>query len=76
MGNLLLSQRVLNERGGFKVSQLKNEHTENPTNNVTSYIGGILFTLLISFIGYLLARIPGLSMIGQMGCAIIIAVIY
>lgn len=58
------------------MSQLKNEHTENPTNNVTSYIGGILFTLLISFIGYLLARIPGLSMIGQMGCAIIIAVIY
>ena len=58
------------------MSQPKNEHTENPTNNATSYIGGILFTLLISFIGYLLAKIPGLSMIGQMGCAIIIAVIY
>lgn len=58
------------------MSQSKKEHTENPTNQVTSFFGGILFTLLISFIGYLFAKIPGISMIGQMGCAIIIAVIY
>ncbi len=51
------------------------KHLEND-NYFKSYVGGILFTLFISFIGFLLAKIPGISMIGQMGCAIIIAVIY
>ncbi|MFS0783030.1 YeiH family protein [Bacillus sp. 1P06AnD] len=37
---------------------------------------GVAFTFFIALIGYFLAKIPGVSMIGQMGCAIIIAVIY
>ncbi|MGM9926594.1 MAG: YeiH family protein [Bacillus sp. (in: firmicutes)] len=51
-------------------------HSAKKPNQTASLIGGILFTLFISFLGFLLAKIPGISMIGQMGCAIILAVIY
>lgn len=37
---------------------------------------GILFTFFIAFLGYLLALLPGFDHIGQLACAIIIAVIY
>lgn len=49
---------------------------KKPLNNVTSLAGGIAFTLLISFIGFLVAKLPGFHIIGQMGCSIILAVIY
>lgn len=51
-------------------------NVHKPVNNITSLAGGVAFTLLISFIGFLIAKIPGFSMIGQMGCSIILAVIY
>lgn len=40
------------------------------------WAGGVLFTFLIAFSGYLLAKIPGFDHIGQLACAIIIAVFY
>ncbi|WP_257351599.1 YeiH family protein [Pseudalkalibacillus decolorationis] len=40
------------------------------------WIGGIAFTFLISFLGYLLAKVPGFDHIGQLASAIIIAVAY
>ncbi|MFC4559528.1 YeiH family protein [Virgibacillus kekensis] len=40
------------------------------------WIGGVAFTFLIAFLGYLLALIPGFSMVGQLACAIIIAIIF
>ncbi|MBO1217499.1 putative sulfate exporter family transporter [Staphylococcus nepalensis] len=41
-----------------------------------NWINGILFTFIIAFIGYLIALLPGFNKIGQLACAIIIAVIY
>lgn len=40
------------------------------------YIAGIAFTFLIALLGSLLAMLPGLDHVGQLACAIIIAVIY
>lgn len=41
-----------------------------------AWIGGIAFTFLIALLGYLLAFVPGFDQIGQLACAIIIAVFY
>lgn len=40
------------------------------------WAGGIGFTLIVAAIGYAIAQIPGLSLIGPMACSIILAVIY
>lgn len=37
---------------------------------------GIAFTFLIAFLGYLLAFLPGFHHVGQLACAIIIAILY
>ena len=42
----------------------------------TAWIGGVAFTFLIALLGYLLALVPGFDHIGQLACAIIIAVFY
>ena len=47
----------------------------NDKNNVMNYAGGIFLTFLIALAGYLVAKLPGIHMIGQMGCAILIAVV-
>ncbi|MEH7379195.1 putative sulfate exporter family transporter [Bacillus sp. JJ1533] len=41
-----------------------------------AWAGGVAFTFLIALLGYLLALVPGFSSIGQMACAIIIAIVY
>lgn len=48
----------------------------NPLSPKTAWIGGVLFTFLIAFLGYGLAQVPGFDQIGQLACAIIIAVFY
>ena len=50
--------------------------TNNRLNQYIPFVGGIAFTFLIALIGFLFAKIPGIQMIGQMGCAIILAVIF
>lgn len=40
------------------------------------WLGGIAFTFFIAFLGFLLSLIPGFNNVGQLACAIIIAVIY
>lgn len=40
------------------------------------WIAGIAFTFFIALLGYLLAMLPGFKPVGQLACAIIIAVIY
>lgn len=40
------------------------------------WLGGITFTFFIAFLGFLLAKVPGFSLVGQMASAIIIAVAY
>ncbi|MEN1968121.1 YeiH family protein [Lentibacillus sp. N15] len=43
---------------------------------IWKWIGGVAFTFLIALLGYLLALVPGFDHVGQLACAIIIAVIY
>lgn len=45
-------------------------------SNVGKWIGGIGFTFFIAFLGYLLAKTPGFSLVGQLASAIIIAILY
>ena len=39
------------------------------------WIAGVAFTFFIAFLGYLLALVPGFSYVGQLACAIILAII-
>jgi uncharacterized integral membrane protein (TIGR00698 family) len=40
------------------------------------WVAGIAFTFFIALLGFLLAMVPGFDHVGQLACAIIIAVIY
>ncbi|WP_240376869.1 YeiH family protein [Bacillus piscicola] len=42
----------------------------------TAWSGGVAFTFLIALLGYLLAMVPGFDHVGQLACAIIIAIFY
>ncbi|EMF45494.1 Putative membrane protein YeiH [Planococcus halocryophilus Or1] len=46
------------------------------TSPKAALLGGVLFTFLLAFLGFLLAQVPGFDQIGQLACAIIIAVFY
>ncbi|GGN62474.1 YeiH family protein [Oceanobacillus indicireducens] len=49
------------------------------TNNAKSFpywLAGIAFTFFIALLGYLLALVPGFQPVGQLACAIVIAVLY
>ena len=50
--------------------------SKNEITTYLSWIKGVAFTFLIAFLGYLLAMVPGFTHVGQLACAIIIAVIY
>ncbi|WP_203364033.1 putative sulfate exporter family transporter [Bacillus sp. REN10] len=41
-----------------------------------AWVGGIAFTFLIALLGYVLAHVPGFHYVGQLACAILIAVVY
>ena len=43
---------------------------------VLSWLLGVVFTFAIAGIGYVLALLPGFDRVGQMACAIIIAVVF
>lgn len=43
---------------------------------IENWLGGIGFTFIIALIGFVLSKVPGLDHVGQLACAIIIAVIY
>ncbi|WP_010283652.1 YeiH family protein [Bacillus timonensis] len=54
-----------------------NKFSIQPTlSSKTTWIAGITFTFLIAFLGYLLALAPGFNQVGQLACAITIAVVY
>lgn len=42
----------------------------------SSLVGGISFTFFIALLGLLLAKVPGFDHVGQLACAIILAVVY
>ncbi len=46
------------------------------SNQTGKWIAGIAFTFFIALLGYVLAMVPGFDHVGQLACAIIIAVVY
>src|SRR5690625_3746569 len=63
--------------GGFVVTSNTDANTQTNKNSPQiAWIGGVGFTFLIAFFGYLLAMVPGFDHVGQLACAIIIAVFY
>lgn len=45
-------------------------------NSRFAWISGVAFTFLIALLGYFLAKVPGFNHVGQLACAIIIAIFY
>ncbi|WP_088051226.1 YeiH family protein [Virgibacillus dakarensis] len=43
---------------------------------LVKWFGGVAFTFFIALLGYLLALVPGFDHVGQLACAIIIAVVF
>lgn len=61
----------------MSANQLSSNHSFFTNHSSTrTWVGGVFFTFLIAFSGYLLAKVPGFDYIGQMASAIIIAVFY
>ncbi|MBP1949877.1 YeiH family protein [Virgibacillus litoralis] len=53
------------------------EPQEDPSSKQRlKWIAGVAFTFFIALLGFLLALIPGFAYVGQLACAIIIAIIY
>ncbi len=66
-----------NEKRDESMGSAEKKTAPSPKKNSTGlWIGGIAFTFFIAFLGYLLAKVPGFSLVGQMASAIIIAVAY
>lgn len=69
------------EKGGDFMSNAMQHTNTNPQTKkelspYTAWITGVAFTFLIALLGYLLAMVPGFHYVGQLACAIIIAVFY
>ncbi|MGJ7910799.1 YeiH family protein [Neobacillus sp. LXY-1] len=45
-------------------------------STIESWLGGIIFTFVIALAGFGLSKLPGLDRVGQLACAILIAVVY
>src|SRR5690625_1368707 len=52
------------------------QHKMQQEKNVNKWFAGVFFTFFIALLGYLLASLPGFNQVGQLACAIIIAVVY
>lgn len=59
--------------GNHKEQNLQTTLNQSPK---LAWVSGVAFTFLIALLGYLLALIPGFNRVGQLACAIIIAVFY
>lgn len=59
--------------GNHKEQNLQTTLNQSPK---LAWVPGVAFTFLIALLGYLLALIPGFDRVGQLACAIIIAVFY
>jgi len=55
---------------------LQQENTQQDSNTFQRWLAGIAFTFFIALLGFLLAKLPGFNHVGQLACAIIIAVLY
>ncbi|WP_277586824.1 YeiH family protein [Psychrobacillus antarcticus] len=50
--------------------------TKRKSFSLGNWLGGIGFTFVIALVGFGLSKVPGLDHVGQLACAIILAVIY
>lgn len=58
------------------MSMEKQEMEPKKTSSFGRFLGGIGFTFIIALIGYGLSKVPGFDHVGQLACAIIIAIVY
>ncbi|MEK3889294.1 YeiH family protein [Bacillus sp. FSL K6-3431] len=56
--------------------QQKQNNKSIPQSINLHWFGGIAFTFFIAFLGFILVKLPGFSMVGQLASAIVIAIIY
>lgn len=56
--------------------QVQSNDTEKRFEQQKNWTFGVAFTFFIALLGYLLALVPGFSYVGQLACAIIIAITY
>lgn len=54
----------------------ENIKTKKQLSSQKAWVVGVAFTFLIALLGYILTIVPGFQLIGQLACAIIIAVFY
>src|SRR5699024_12638973 len=54
----------------------KNIESTKQLSSHMACVFGVAFTFFIALLGYVLSIVPGFSLIGQLACAIIIAVAY
>src|SRR5690625_3338948 len=67
---------ILNKGGVCILTEDSNVKTKKQFSPRTAWLGGVAFTFLIALLRFLLALVPGFNQIGQLACAIIIAVFY
>src|SRR5690625_524638 len=69
---------ILSKGGVLMVAANTQSHhnVKKQPSRQTAWIGGVAFTFFIALLGYLLALVPGFDRVGQLACAIIIAVFY
>lgn len=71
--------KIDSEKKGLSIEPIDAKSSLEPTKwrlPPFSWYGGIAFTFLIALLGYFLAKVPGFDHVGQLACAIILAVIY
>lgn len=61
--------------GEPQMQELQQQKPKLPSAFVR-WSGGIAFTFFIAFLGFLLAKLPGFSLVGQLASAIVIAIIF
>ncbi len=68
---------ILEDKGDESRTMAEERAASAPKNySIGLWISGIAFTFFIAFLGFLLAKVPGFSLVGQMASAIMIAVVY
>ncbi|GAB2544231.1 YeiH family protein [Gracilibacillus alcaliphilus] len=58
------------------MTQLLQQINKQNFHSFEKWLSGVTFTFFIALIGYVLAKVPGFDHVGQLACAILIAVMY
>ncbi len=67
---------ILEDKGDESRAMTEKSAPSPKNYSIGLWIGGIAFTFFIAFLGFLLAKVPGFSLVGQMASAIMIAIVY